>query len=105
MEKDLGLHSALRGLKGLCNQGHPAVLNAMGYPNPDRSHFRAMDIWQTGSGVEQVLSTGRIDRYLGSNCPDCQRPYNALEVNDTLGLVLKDTARKRLAFRSPDKFR
>ena len=105
LEKDLGLHPALRGLKGLYDQGHLAVLNAVGYPNPDRSHFRAMDIWQTGSGAEQVLSTGWLGRYLDSNCPDCQRPYNALEVDDTLSLALKGTARKGLAFRSPDKFR
>ena len=104
LEKDLGLHPALRGLKGLYDQGHLAVLNAVGYPNPDRSHFRAMDIWQTGSGAEQVLSTGWLGRYLDSNCPDCQRPYNALEIDDTLSLALKGSLRKGLALRNPNKF-
>ena len=104
LEKDLGLHPALKGLKGLYDQGQLAVLNSVGYPNPDRSHFRSMDIWQSGSGADQTLSTGWLGRYLDSNCPDCQRPYNALEVDDTLSLALKGSRRKGLALKNPEKF-
>jgi len=104
LDKDLGLHPALKGLKGLYDQGQLAVLNSVGYPNPDRSHFRSMDIWQTGSGADQVVSTGWLGRYLDSNCPDCQRPYNALEVDDTLSLALKGNIRKGLALKNTDKF-
>ncbi len=104
MDKDLGLHPALKGLKGLYDQGHLAVLNSVGYPNPDRSHFRSMDIWQSGSGADQVVSTGWLGRYLDSDCPDCQRPYNALEVDDTLSLALKGSRRKGLALKNPSKF-
>ncbi|OGX82183.1 twin-arginine translocation pathway signal [Hymenobacter lapidarius] len=104
LEKDLGLHPALKGLKGLYDQGHLAVLNSVGYPNPDRSHFRSMDIWQSGSGADQAVSTGWLGRYLDSNCPDCQHPYNALEIDDTLSLALKGTARKGLALKNPGKF-
>ena len=104
LEKDLGLHPALKGLKGLYDEGQLAVLNSVGYPNPDRSHFRSMDIWQSGSGADEVLSTGWLGRYLDSNCADCQRPYNALEVDDTLSLALKGNLRKGLALKNPDKF-
>ena len=104
LEKDLGLHPALKGLKGLYDQGHLAVLNSVGYPNPDRSHFRSMDIWQSGSSADQVVSTGWLGRYLDSNCPDCQHPYNALEVDDTLSLALKGSLRKGLALKNPGKF-
>ena len=104
LDKDLGLHPALKGLKGLYDQGQLAVLNSVGYPNPDRSHFRSMDIWQTGSGADQVVSTGWLGRYLDSNCPDCQRPYNALEVDDTLSLALKGNVRKGLALKNTEKF-
>jgi uncharacterized protein (DUF1501 family) len=104
LEKDLGLHPALKGLKGLYDQGQLAVLNSVGYPNPDRSHFRSMDIWQTGSGSDQVVSTGWLGRYLDSSCPDCQRPYNALEIDDTLSLAMKGSQRKGLALKNPDKF-
>ena len=103
LDKDLGLHPALKGLKGLYDQGQLAVLNSVGYPNPDRSHFRSMDIWQTGSGADQIVSTGWLGRYLDSNCPDCQRPYNALEIDDTLSLALKGNVRKGLALKNTDK--
>jgi len=104
LEKDLGLHPSLKGFKGLYDQGHLAVLNSVGYPNPDRSHFRSMDIWQSGSRADEVVSTGWLGRYLDSNCPDCQRPYNALEVDDTLSLALKGNVRKGLALKNPTKF-
>jgi uncharacterized protein (DUF1501 family) len=104
LSDDLGLHPAMKGLKGLYDQGQLAVLNAVGYPNPDRSHFRSMDIWQTGSGSEQLLNTGWLGRYLDSSCAGCALPYQALEVDDTLSLALKGQYRKGLALKNPGKF-
>jgi uncharacterized protein (DUF1501 family) len=104
LSDDLGLHPAMKGLKGLYDQGQLAVLNAVGYPNPDRSHFRSMDIWQTGSGSEQLLTTGWLGRYLDATCTAGALPYQALEVDDTLSLALKGQFRKGLAFKSPAKF-
>ena len=104
LSNDLGLHPKMTGLKGLYDQGHLAVLNAVGYPNPDRSHFRSMDIWQTGSGSEQLLTTGWLGRYLDSSCAGCALPYQALEVDDTLSLALKGQLRKGLAVKTPGKF-
>jgi uncharacterized protein (DUF1501 family) len=104
LSDDLGLHPQMTGLKALYDQGQLAVLNAVGYPNPDRSHFRSMDIWQTGSGSEQLLTTGWLGRYLDSNCAGCELPYQALEVDDTLSLALKGQLRKGLAVKTPGKF-
>ncbi|MBD2769748.1 DUF1501 domain-containing protein [Hymenobacter sp. BT664] len=104
LEKDLGLHPALKGLKGLYDQGQLAVLNSVGYPNPDRSHFRSMDIWQSGSSAEQVISTGWLGRYLDADGSGCPHPYHALEVDDTLSLALKGALRKGLAVKNPAKF-
>ena len=103
LDADLGLHPALTGFKSLYDRGELAVLNAVGYPSPDRSHFRSMDIWQSGSGADQTLSTGWLGRYLDQDCAACQRPYNALEVDDTLSLALKGDVRKGLALKSPGK--
>ena len=90
-------------LKGLYDQGQLAVLNSVGYPNPDRSHFRSMDIWQSGSASDQYLSTGWLGRYLDSNCPSCPLPYNGLEVDDTLSLAMKGDLRKGLALKNPEQ--
>jgi len=104
LSDDLGLHPKMTGLKALYDQGQLAVLNAVGYPNPDRSHFRSMDIWQTGSGSDQLLTTGWLGRYLDSSCAGCDLPYQALEVDDTLSLALKGQLRKGLAVKTPGKF-
>ncbi|WP_345074018.1 DUF1501 domain-containing protein [Hymenobacter fastidiosus] len=104
LDKDLGFNPAMTRLKNLYDQGQVAVLNSVGYPNPDRSHFRAMDIWQSGSAADQYVTTGWLGRYLDSSCATCPRPYNGLEVDDTLSLAMKGNARKGLALRSPEKF-
>jgi len=101
---ELALHPAMKGLKGLFDQGQVAICNAVGYPNPDRSHFRSMDIWQTGSGSEQLLSTGWLGRYLDSTCGPGAPAYQALEIDDTLSLALKGAQRNGLALKNPGKF-
>ncbi|MGI4739349.1 MAG: DUF1501 domain-containing protein [Janthinobacterium lividum] len=101
---ELALHPAMKGLKGLFDQGQVAICNAVGYPNPDRSHFRSMDIWQTGSGSKQLLSTGWLGRYLDSTCAPGAPAYQALEIDDTLSLALKGALRNGLAFKNPSKF-
>ena len=73
-----------------------AVLNSVGYPNPDRSHFRSMDIWHSASKADEYLQTGWLGRYLDAHCTG--RPTAALELDDTLSLVLKGEQTKGLAF-------
>jgi uncharacterized protein (DUF1501 family) len=47
LDDHVGLHSAMRGFRPMWEQGHLAVVQGVGYPNPQRSHFEAMDIWQS----------------------------------------------------------
>ncbi|TXF89802.1 DUF1501 domain-containing protein [Neolewinella aurantiaca] len=82
------LHPALAPLQNLYDQGELCIVNSVGYPNPDRSHFRSMDIWQTGSPASENWSSGWIGRYLDSACVG-KPPYHALEVNDGLSLAMK----------------
>lgn len=96
-----GLNPNLAPLRELYDQGWLSILNDVGYPNPDRSHFRSMDIWQTGSNSNQYLSTGWIGRYLDSNCKACQFPYNAIEVDDSLSLAMKGMINKGIALKDP----
>ncbi|GGE98384.1 DUF1501 domain-containing protein [Hymenobacter cavernae] len=104
LNDDLGLNPAMTRLKALFDDGRMGVLNSVGYPNPDRSHFRSMDIWQSGSAADQIVTTGWLGRYLDSNCAECQVPYNGVEVDDTLSLAMKGKSRKGLALKSPEKF-
>ena len=94
-----GLNPNLEALRELYDQGWMSVINDVGYPNPDRSHFRSMDIWQTASDSNQYLSTGWIGRYLDSNCETCKFPYTAIEVDDSLSLAMKGGTKKGIALK------
>lgn len=58
----LGFHPALEPLMPLWKRGKMAVIRGVGYPQPNRSHFRSIDIWETASGSEEYLSRGWISR-------------------------------------------
>jgi uncharacterized protein (DUF1501 family) len=98
---EVGLNPALAGFKELFNDGSLGILNNVGYPNPDRSHFRSMDIWQTASNSNQYISTGWIGRYLDAQCKGCDKPTQALEIDDILSLALKGNNTNGLAFKDP----
>lgn len=66
----LGLHPAMEGLREMYDDGHLSIVQSVGYPEPDFSHFRAMDIWMTGSSAEEVLHTGWLGRYLKYEYPN-----------------------------------
>lgn len=63
IDSALGLHPSLNGLKQLYDRGKLAIVNGVGYPNPNRSHFRSMEIWQTAV-PDKNADTGWLGRYL-----------------------------------------
>lgn len=64
IEDTLGLHPSLAGLQRLYLDGEVAVIQGVGYPGQNRSHFRSGDIWNTGSASDEVLTTGWLGRHL-----------------------------------------
>jgi len=62
---ETALHPALKDLKPLLDQGNLAILQNVGYPNPDLSHFRSKEIWQSAR-VQGTPDTGWLARYLES---------------------------------------
>lgn len=103
LNDEAGLHPALSGLKELYDDGSLGILNNVGYPNPDRSHFRSMDIWHTGSESSEYWNSGWIGRYLDAQCHGCDKPTYALELDDTLSLALKGENIKAIAMRDPKR--
>jgi len=98
-----GLNPNMAALKEIYDQGWMSIINAVGYPNPDRSHFRSMDIWQTASDSNQFLTNGWIGRYLDATCQTNKNPYTAIEVDDTLSLAMKGDKMKAIAVQDPNK--
>ncbi|MEO8822874.1 MAG: DUF1501 domain-containing protein [Ginsengibacter sp.] len=100
---EAGINPALPFFKNLFDEGNLGIMNGVGYPNPDRSHFRSMDIWQSASNSDEYVNTGWLGRYLDAQCPCCDKPTQALEIDDVLSLALKGEKLKGLALRDPKK--
>ncbi len=98
---EVSLHPALTTFKALYDEGNLAILNNVGYPNPDRSHFRSMDIWQSASQSNQYWNTGWVGRYLDAQCSGCAHPTQALEVDDVLSLAMKGEKNNAIAVKDP----
>src|SRR5690242_8174789 len=64
----IGLNPRLTGLKSIYDDGHLAVVQGVGYPNPNRSHFRSTEIWQTASDADRTRSDGWLGRYFDNCC-------------------------------------
>ena len=103
LNDEVGLNPAMESLRGLYDNGLVNIINNVGYPNPDRSHFRSMDIWQTASESTEYLNTGWIGRYLDAKCVGNCVPYQALEIDDTLSLSMKGAKVKALSVQDPEK--
>lgn len=67
----VGLHPGLTGFKALYDAGQLSVVQGVGYPNPNRSHFRSTEIWQTASDSERFERYGWIGRYFDHACAGC----------------------------------
>jgi uncharacterized protein (DUF1501 family) len=84
LAEGLGFNPTMTGFKKLYDAGQLAIVRGVGYPNPDRSHFRSMSIWQTASpGTPQ--SSGWLGRWLDANGAD---PLLAVNVGPVLPPML-----------------
>lgn len=100
---EAGINPALSYFKELYDNGELSVMNNVGYPNPDKSHFRSMDIWHSASKSTEYLETGWLGRFLDEECYRCEHPTQALEVDDMLSLALKGENNKAFAFKDPKR--
>lgn len=91
LDEALGLNPALKGLAQLWGHRQLAIVRGVGYPRPDHSHFRSMDIWQTASPAEPV-PTGWIGRWLDATGDDPLRAVNIGPVLPPLAVGEKHTA-------------
>jgi uncharacterized protein (DUF1501 family) len=84
----LGFHPQLSRLRTLFNQGRVAVIQSVGYDNPNRSHFRSMDIWHTAN-PDRVETFGWLGDTLDVTAPANDNPLLAVAITgDRLPLSL-----------------
>jgi uncharacterized protein (DUF1501 family) len=75
LDDHVGLHSGMKGLESLWQRGQLAVVQGVGYPNPNRSHFEAMDIWQSADPKGSVR-TG----WLGRAAAEAENPSGGVPI-------------------------
>ncbi|NLR90731.1 DUF1501 domain-containing protein [Flammeovirga agarivorans] len=101
LANDLGINGEMKGFADLFHKGYVSIINNVGYPNPNRSHFRSMDIWHTASDSDEYISTGWLGRYLDSYCTFARE---GIEMDNTLSLSMKGNKVKGIAVDNPQTF-
>jgi uncharacterized protein (DUF1501 family) len=99
----MGWHPAMKGFAEIQQSGHMSVIQNVGYPNPNRSHFRSMEVWQTGSDSNEYLSKGWLGRYLDATCAG-DDPLGALNIDSIDNLALRGSGNHALTMSDPQRF-
>jgi len=102
---DLAINKAMTGLAKLYDDGQLTIINNVGYPNPNRSHFRSMDIWQTASSADEYLQSGWLGRYLDNQCAGSCSAHAGLEIDSSLSLAMKGERIKGMALANIENFK
>jgi uncharacterized protein (DUF1501 family) len=90
----IGLNPVMTGFDDLFKDGRVAIVQGVGYPNPNRSHFEATQIWETAS-PENPATNGWLGRYLDATTPqhngtalDPSKIFGAVTLGDTIPTAL-----------------
>lgn len=84
----VALHPSLTGLEEVFNDGKVNIIQSVGYPNQNRSHFRSSDIWHTASEANEFLDTGWLGRYLDTQFPGFPEEYPNEACPDPLAMTI-----------------
>ena len=95
-----GFHPSLKHLAEAYHQGDLLILNNVGYPQPNRSHFRSMDIWHLACDSDDLRENrGWLGRWLDKQSPSF--PHLALQLSDTLSPALRGEQSQALVIKDP----
>lgn len=100
-----GLHPELAGLKSLHDDGHLAVVHGVGYPNPNRSHFRSTEIWQTATDSNKTERHGWLGRYFDSCCEGADPAVGISIGSAQPPQAFSAQNRRGISFSTPSQFR
>jgi uncharacterized protein (DUF1501 family) len=111
LNDQIGLHPSLAPLKSEFDAGKMAIIQNTGYPNPNRSHFRSMEIWHTAADADAPsLTSGWLGRYFDAQCAGAD-PHAAIDnanIGVSFGKVMPQAFRNRanvgLAIDNPSTF-
>lgn len=88
-----GFHPVMTGLQNMFNEGKVSVVQSVGYPNPDFSHFRATDIWMSADSTQdrfRRVKTGWMGRYLTEEFPGYPDAFPTAAMPDPLAIQISE---------------
>ncbi|MFK7113278.1 DUF1501 domain-containing protein [Flavobacterium oreochromis] len=99
--KGMAFHPALRGLAEIQQNGDLTILQNVGYSEPNRSHFRSQEIWQTASASNQYHNEGWLGRYLDLQCKE-HIPTAGINIDKIDNLSLKGKNPNTITVKAPN---
>jgi uncharacterized protein (DUF1501 family) len=102
--KEMAFHPALKGFAQMQQNGDLSVIQNVGYPEPNRSHFRSQEIWQTASDSDQYINEGWLGRYLDLQCKT-HTPTAGINIDTIDNLSLKGKEPNAITIKDPEKFK
>ena len=98
----IGLHPSLEAFKELIDEGVASIVQGVGYPNPNRSHFTSMDIWHTAD--TDARGYGWIGRYFDNTCEGMPKPEAGVAIGRSAPLAMQGALQKPVTFETADLF-
>jgi uncharacterized protein (DUF1501 family) len=105
LDDRIALAPSLTGLKQLFDAGDLAVVQGVGYPNPNRSHFRSTEIWQCATDADKVSKTGWLGRYFDNACAGAPNPTIGVSLSDQAPQSFRAEKSPGIAMSSPEMYR
>lgn len=102
--KGMGFHPALKDFATMQQNGDLTIIQNVGYPQPNRSHFRSQEIWQTASDSNKYLNNGWLGRYLDLQCQEHQ-PTAGINIDAIDNLSLKGNEPNSITVKDPNRFK
>jgi uncharacterized protein (DUF1501 family) len=100
----MAFHPALKNFADIQQNGDLSVIQNVGYPEPNRSHFRSQEIWQTASASNEYKTEGWLGRYLDLQCNE-HEPTAGINIDTIDNLALKGLEPNSITVKDPNRFK
>ncbi len=101
----IGLHPNMKPFQDLYKKGRLAIVQGVGYPNPNLSHFRSTEIWQTADPVSTVVQEGWLGRYFDDYGHIRTNPLDGINIGGELPKTLYSDYGSVVSMQNPAAFR
>lgn len=101
---EFGFHPALGGFHRLFEAGRLAVVQGVGYPNPNRSHFRSTEIWASASDSDRFVRHGWVGRYFDHACAGAE-PTVGIALGRQMPQAFAGASGRGVSLENPAAFR